>query len=1528
MMKKGYNVFRAILFTLLIIAVALPFTIYVALSTPWGSEILRNTAQTELTKLLGTEVSIGDVEVMPFNRIVISDVAANDDYGSRAAEIHQISARFELMHFIKTRRIVIDYAAIDGLNAKIYKKSAREPLNIAKIIERLSSKDTTKQKAPFDLAISTVTIRNASASYDVLDAQRTPGRFNANHIAVSGLALTAYAPQISNDSVHVDLQNFTCHEASGLDISGLEACVRYTTRSLSVEGLRLKTPGSELSFAPIAIAFNNPQELKLVGRETPINAVLKKGSHITPADFKAFVPLLEAFDSPVFVDFDISGTAAKADINSFNINTMHFASPLSANIEGSVCNILNINQANTDKLTITAKVPARAITEALSFLPPEKKLKIQQPLSQAGNVELSAAVKGSLSRIQASAGIRTSAGSIEAEGVANRLSSGQYAINADASVRNVEIGRFINQPRLGAVSSDIAADVTVGKKTVFGNVDMDITSLAYDGRIFSGITLNANAEADKQFNLSAEIDNSYGRMALMARGSYNSNDPRISLSATLLNADAGALGLKKYETYRLSGNISAEMAGQIGGSLNGFAELKNIRFRDSEDTRPPLDFNNLFVSIDTQNQPNNLTVGGDFINGHLDGHLNIYTLGRECKSIIASVMPALFPANAADADVADIQNSNDFTFEFTIASADKLTQFFNSPLQIVYPVNIDGSMNYADGSMELTADALYLQQGGKIIDNTVANVDFNRDNKRGSVYVSTHMPTQKGPMALVAALSAANNRIDTKINWIIERSKPINGDFSFSTLLGRDELNAMTADVNFNRSDINFGSDTWTIAPSRITWKPKELTVTDFVMRSGNQAIHINGSATDSPDSQLTASLLNIQTVKIFETLDIDNALIGGEATGNAIIRNLFGSQPEVACNDMYITDISYNYCVLGDAALSAKWDYDTKSVLLDADITEPEGKRSRLWGSITPAGEKLDINIDADHVRIGFLKPFMKAFAADVDGYASGTAHLFGTFKYIDMTGDLYAEKMGLKIDFTNTWYYAENDSIHIKPGVINIKDIQIKDTNGNTALLNGFVRHTFFKEPVFDFRITNAKNFLCYDIPSGRDAKWYGHILGNGKASVSGRPGVVNIGVDMATAPGSKFTFVLSDTEEADEYTFVQFRDATPHTDIDDIIAADPLPAAVREYRDRELAKALAKSAPSDYNMDFHVDITPDANIVLIMDPVGGDEINCVGKGNLRMTYASAGNDLHMYGIYTIDRGKYNFTLQDIIVKDFKIKDGSSISFLGDPYAATLDIKAVYNVNANLSDLDESFLNDRDLARTNVPVHAVLMAKGDMRQPAVSFDLEFPTLTTDIDRKVKAIISTEEMMNRQIIYLLALNRFYTPDYMQTTKGNELFSVASSTLSSQLSSMLGKLNNNISIAPNVRSDRGDFSDLEVDLALSGSLLNNRLRLNGNFGYRDRTVNTNQFIGDVDIEYLLNKAGTWRLKAYNRYNDQNYYLRTAQTTQGVGIMYKSDFDNMFGIPHRRRSLLTPATTAKDTIPTDTVTTDSIKSSIQ
>jgi hypothetical protein len=1517
-MTKLYKIIRAFVVTLLVVLVALPLGMYIMLSTDWAQDKLRSIGETELSKLLGTEVTIGHVDIAPFNRIEIDDVTVADDYGKQALAVSNISSRFELLYFMQTGRIVIDFASIDGLHANIYKKDDQSPLNIAKIIENLKPKEEKKEPSKFELAVSTVKITNSSATYNILSKPHKQGKFDAAHINIDDIDMVAYLPKISDKDIVVELERLKFNENSGVVLRNLMAQVHYSPTSLSINNLDLLLDGTHLAFAPLGVSYSDPSKIGEVIKTQPLNVELSQGSFVSLSDFSAFVPQLANVRTRFDVDLQAYGTPDNLTLSKLNIAESGSNPRLKLFLSGKAKHLDKPNDLSYEDLTVKLNTSGTEAIDLITEITSGKTAKFQPIINKLGSVDLNANLNGSLHDANGTLDIVTSIGKVTADATVKGIGNSDMQVDGVIEATNVDLQALTGNSDLGKINGTIDINGALAKQLADGTVVADISSIQYKGIVYSDLHFDASATKDKNFDAHIALNHNYGSLEAECSGSYDDNRPSLTVNAVADNIDLAAMGIiNKYDGYKLSANIDADLAGKLAEWVDGYIEVRDLRFTSASEENPDFICKQLRIDAQDTELPHTLTVKSDFLNGKVEGNLSLLNIVSQGKDIIAEILPAFVSKSQHHIAKSSAQrnHSNNFEFEFEIANAENFSRFFNFPVQIIYPVSIDGSMDYDANTLSLTVDAPYLQQGDKIIENSALQVDVDGLDNNASVYVTTTTPTQKGPMALVTAMSAANNRIDTKINWYIEREKPINGDMSFSTLLGRDENGGFTADVNINPGDINFGDAVWRISPSEIIWSPKHLEVHNFDMTAESQSIRINGSASEDSNSELMVDLQNIHLQSIFETLDIDKALICGDATGRFHAKGLFSKEPYINCNNLHVNNIGYNYCVLGDGDIKAHWDNEKQSFSLDADIVEPGGKHSRIYGDIFATKEALDINFDANHVKVGFLKPFMSAFAADVKGYASGKARLYGTFKDIDLAGDLKTEEFGLKIAFTNTWYYANEDSVHIKPGRIDLKNITLKDAYGHTAMLNGFLTHNYFHDPVFDFRITNARNFLSYDVPANQSQNWYGRIYGNGSAFVSGAPGVVNIDVNMATAEGSSFTFVLSDAEEADDYKFITFRDVTPKEVTDSIIQVDRLPAAVREYRDRMLAKAAAEDMPSAYNMNFQVDVTPAAKVTLVMDPIGGDEIKAYGSGNLRMTYASQGNDLHMYGSYVIDRGNYNFTLQDIIVKDFTIKEGSSITFTGDPYAARLDIKALYAVNANLSDLDESFLQDKELNRTNVPVHALLMASGDMRQPDISFDLEFPTLTSDVYRKVRSIISTEDMMNRQIIYLLALNRFYTPDYMSTTKGNELFSVASSTLGAQLSSMLGKLSENWSIAPNLRSDRGDFSDVEVDVALSSTLLNNRLRFNGNFGYRDKSLNTNQFVGDFDIEYLLNRTGSWRLKAYNRYNDQNYYLRTAQTTQGVGIMFRRDFDKLFKfLTPKRKTVIAPT----DTIKTDTI----------
>ncbi len=1487
-MNKVWKVVRTIVSVLLLTSIGLPTLMYVLLSVDKIQDKIRNSASAELSHLLGAKVDIGNLGVRPFNRFTLTDISIVDSAGTDTlATVRRVSAGIELWRLVRSGDLVVDYALLDGANVRIWKTDSVSPLNIQPVLDHLKSDRPREHETPFELSINTVIIRRGTLTYDILSAPTPlPDRFNPAHIHVSDIALNAYIPRIGSNGYRVDLDHFSASERSGFAISRLSAKASFEQRTLSLSNFEIDFGQSRLTFEPVSLSLGE-NNLRQSLADHPLELKTKPDCKIYLPDFKAFVPVIGQI--PQILDFDLDLSFDNNTLDLRHMALRHtgnniFGIAVSAKAEG----LDSIGSAHFQTRNVTAIFDGREISTLLSNILPQSQLTLLKRLPVTAIT-----MEADGTPAQGTATIRSDgdAGHIVLEGRYNH-NRHSTRIAANLVLSEFNTGLIAGQEQLGPVTGTFDGDITIARG-ITGSAHADLSSVEWNGYTYRNLAARADIPRPKRIEATVALEDP--NATALVYTFYDGTSERATLSATasLANINPGALGLPDPKPgYRCGAKLIAELSGNNIDEIAGTVDLTDIRWLDQRNHgfRIP----RLSVTADPLAPIPCINVTSDMVNGTVSGQYAFSSIVRQLKNLSASFVPVLFPEDDyVDTDLP----VNNFRYDFRIESTEEFSRFFGLPVSIVYPAHISGRVNSTDGIATAEIDAPYVLHSGKIYDHTTIYANMHRPSMESLVYVTTQFPTKKGDMAMSATVKAFDNRIDTHIDWTIERKIPLNGAIDFSTLLtGLPErkngmLSPVEATVSFNPGTVNFGYDTWNIPSSTIEFGADRIVLDEFALDADTQHIRLDGTVSMNPTDTLTVNLSGIHLLPIFETLEIDKAMLSGNATGTFKASSLLTDNRVMECKHLRVDSIGYNRCVIGDADILARWDKDKRSVFLDADIEGDNGHRSRITGNIFPFDEALDLDFAADSVPVGFLKPFMDAFARDITGRASGHCRLFGTFKEIDLTGDVYADNVSMAVDFTNT-VYSTSDSVHMRPGRIIIPSATIYDADGHSARLTGWVNHTYFKEPAFRFDVTDAQNFLSFNGTPLQNPDWYGTIYGNGTASVYGEPGVVNIEADMTTAPRSTFTFVLSDRLDAVDYSFINFRDLTPDSLRVPSESAESVPPIVRQLQNR--IDQENTDEPSDYKMKISVDITPDAALTLVMDPATDDEIKATGSGHVTMSYNSTDEDLRIYGAYNVNSGSYHFTLQDIIIKDFTIKEGSSINFDGDPYAVRADLNAYYATNANLSDLDESFLQDREVARTKVPVHALMNIRGDIRQPDINFDLEFPTLTSDTYRKVRSIVSTSDMMNRQIIYLLALNRFYTPDYMNsTTKGSELFSVASSTISSQLGSLLGKISDNWSIAPNLRSDRGDFSDLEVDVALSSRLLNNRLLFNGNFGYRDKSLNSNQFVGDFDIEYLLNKRGTWRLKAYNRYNDANYYLRQAATTQGVGIMYRRDFDNIF-----------------------------------
>jgi hypothetical protein len=225
-----------------------------------------------------------------------------------------------------------------------------------------------------------------------------------------------------------------------------------------------------------------------------------------------------------------------------------------------------------------------------------------------------------------------------------------------------------------------------------------------------------------------------------------------------------------------------------------------------------------------------------------------------------------------------------------------------------------------------------------------------------------------------------------------------------------------------------------------------------------------------------------------------------------------------------------------------------------------------------------------------------------------------------------------------------------------------------------------------------------------------------------------------------------------------------------------------------------------------------------------------------------------------------------------------------------ANLDVQAVHTVNSvSLSDLS----TDASLTQSTVKVNCLMNLTGSLANPTIKFDLELPSISEEDRELVRSATSTEEQMNTQIIYLLGIGKFYAYDYNENSNrsSSATSSLAFSTLSGQLNNMLSQAmeNKNWNIGANFSTGQEGWSNVEAEAILSGRLLNNRLLINGNFGYRENVMANTNFVGDFEAIWLLTKNGEFRLRGYNQTNDR-YFTKSTLTTQGIGFIYKKDFN--------------------------------------
>ena len=212
--------------------------------------------------------------------------------------------------------------------------------------------------------------------------------------------------------------------------------------------------------------------------------------------------------------------------------------------------------------------------------------------------------------------------------------------------------------------------------------------------------------------------------------------------------------------------------------------------------------------------------------------------------------------------------------------------------------------------------------------------------------------------------------------------------------------------------------------------------------------------------------------------------------------------------------------------------------------------------------------------------------------GRGFGNVHLHGPVKALTVEGDAYVLDGGLGIEYTNT-YYTFSDSIYMDAGSINMRDLTVHDEFGNPGTVNMSVYHNHFKDVSFDVNV-KTKNMLVFNATRKLNPLIYGTVFGSGSASIKGNDKLINFDINMRSDPKTSITLDFINNTTAADYDFITFVDKKQLKDLaNGTLSRDSLKIVNNEEEEG-----------AEMRMNFLLDITPDAKIELIMDPIAGDK------------------------------------------------------------------------------------------------------------------------------------------------------------------------------------------------------------------------------------------------------------------------------------------------------------------------------------
>lgn len=1381
----------------------------------------------------------------------------------------RISIKISFLPLITQGKICITSAQLFGLNAQLYQAQKGTPPNFQFVVDSLSTSDKERESS-LDLQVNSFIIRHGSISYDRLDQPRTH-QFNPNHLHFSDISAHLILNKLSNDSLNLNIKRLSFKESSGLDINSLYTNLLANKSKAQLHGFSLKLPHSSIAINNIDATYQLEEAGNALFSHLKFKGTLAP-STIVPADLQCFSQVARNYHTPIELQAQFTGTQTSVTLHDLSLRAPEQKLLLTGNGGVDFGESHPIWNAHITHLSCSNE----GLEQIAHLVHLDKNT--SEILSRLGGIHLTATANGTHSTLSAHAAIKADVGTVTAifQKTDNDL-SGQI------STSDLDLQRVLADKRFGHAMTQFRLQGKIlSRHQLSLNAIGDINYLDFNQYPFKNIHLDGHYQ-NGAIRGNIDVDDPNATIRIQGTATLNGQH-QMKLAAQVQDFNPSAMNLtKKWPKTRFSFSTQIDVQSSDFQSSKGSIDINQLAM-----VGPSTEFHsdNIHIEKRPTSQGELLTLDSDFANLSILGRCHPESLPQCIANILREKLPTIpgLPQKGSP-------TNNNFSIRADIRRSDWLQAFFDTPLALEAPMDLEGSIDEQAHKIDLSCTLPAFSYAESRYENAIIHITSPNDTLQAEATIEK-LNEDGRRFSLRTKAKAADNNLGTEVSFYDHARRPFKGHVMADANFFYGEQGQAMAHVNVHPSEIVVGDSIWQVEPSDIVYSKNRLIIDHFAINHNQQHAHITGIASPNPQDSVFVDLNGIDIGYILYLVNFHAVDFDGKASGKAWVSAAF-STPHAAA-DLTVHDFRFENGRMGTLHALANLNQEEQRIDINATASDPNVNGETLInGYVSPFHNTIDLGIFARNTRLEFLESFCRSFMDNVQAKANGEVRLHGTLDNINLTGRLVADG-GIHMKTLNTDYTLRADTIVMVPDEIVFHNDTIYDRNGNIGIVDGAIHHKHLTKLSYDLGI-RAQNLLAYDTHDFGDDTFYGTAYATGTCTISGRSGETVIDVNAKPERGSIIVYNAASPDAIRDGEFIQWTSHKATHNTPQHVTEIPLPA---------------HDIPSDMRLNFIINCTPDATLRVVMDRQTGDYIDLNGDGMLRASYYNKGA-FDIYGNYVVDHGIYKLTIQNVIKKDFQFQQGGTITFGGDPYNAALQLKAMYTVSGvPLSDLNIG----RSFTSNNIRVNCLMNIQGTPAQPTVDFSFDMPTVGADAKEMIMSLINSEEEMNQQVLYLLAVGRFLnqgsnnaaSEDASQQSQTSlAMQSLLSGTLSQQINNLLSSVanNSNWTFGANISTGDEGFNNAQYEGLLSGRMLGNRLIFNGEFGYRDNTNATTSFIGDFDLRYLIYPNGNLAIKVYNQSNDR-YFTRNSLNTQGIGLIWKRDFNGwseLFRRKERQRS---------------------------